>query len=72
MKTLPEYIASSKVKRTQEEWGEVFGISRSYLSEILSGKVTPGTKVIARINEVTGGKVPPAVWFQSAKTESAA
>jgi transcriptional regulator with XRE-family HTH domain len=64
MQTLSQYIAKSKVKRTQEEWADIFGISRSYLSEILSGAVTPGWKTIAKIHEATGGKVPPAAWLK--------
>ena len=65
MQTLSQYIAKSKVKRTQEEWAEVFGISRSYLSEILSGAVSPGWKTIIKINDATGGKVPPGAWLKS-------
>lgn len=64
MQTLSQYIAKSKVKRTQEEWATFFGISRRYLLEILSGEVTPGWKTIAKIHEATGGKVPPAAWLK--------
>ena len=64
MQTLSQYIAKSKTKRTQEEWAAVFGISRSYLSEILSGAVTPGWKTILKIHEATGGKVPPGAWIK--------
>jgi hypothetical protein len=63
MKTLAQYIASSKTRRTHEEWAKEFGISRSYFTDIVNGKLTPGTHVIRRVNEYTGGKVPPAVWF---------
>jgi transcriptional regulator with XRE-family HTH domain len=64
MQTLNQYITNSKIKRTQEEWAEVFGISRSYLSEILSGAATPGWKTITKINDATGGSVPPAAWLK--------
>lgn len=63
MKTLSQYIASAKTRRTHEEWANEIGISRSYFTDIVNGKVTPGSKVIGRINDVTKGKVPPAVWF---------
>jgi transcriptional regulator with XRE-family HTH domain len=64
MKTLSQYIANSKVKRTQEEWAKFLGISRRYLLEILSGEVTPGWKTIAKIHEATGGKVPATAWLK--------
>lgn len=63
MKTLHQYIATSKPQKTHEEWAKLFGISRSYFTDLVNERVRPGTKVIARINEVTGGKVPPAAWF---------
>ena len=64
MKTLRQYIESAKPTRTHEEWAAVFGISRSYFTDIVNERVTPGTKVIKSIAQVTGGKVSPAVWFR--------
>lgn len=64
MKTLRQYIDTAKPQRTHEEWAALFGISRSYFTDIVNGRVTPGTKVIQRIHELTRGKVPPAVWFR--------
>lgn len=64
MHTLSQYIANSKVKRTQTEWAKFLGISRRYLLEILSGKVTPGWNAIAKIHEATGGKVPATAWLK--------
>lgn len=72
MQTLRQFIEKSKVSRTHEEWADQIGISRSYFTDIVNERVTPGTKVIRRINEVTGGKVPPAVWFRQVKRETAA
>lgn len=64
MKTLRQYIDAAKPKRTHEEWAELFGISRSYFTDLVNDKVKPGRNVMARINEATNGKVPPAVWFR--------
>lgn len=51
--------------RTQEEWAAVFGISRSYLAEILSGAKAPGRKAIIKIDHGTSGSVPASVWFDA-------
>ena len=67
MQTLNQYISKSKARRTQQEWADEFGISRSYLSEILSGAVSPGWKTILKIHEATGGKVPPGAWVNKEK-----
>lgn len=64
MMTLTEFI-ESRPDRPQREWAEEFGVSRSFFSEILSGRKFPGRKTISRIEEVTGGKVPASVWFPS-------
>lgn len=67
-KELAEYIAASPT-RSQQEWAELFGISRSYLSEILSGQKTPGRKAIQKIATATGGAVGPAAWFTVSTTD---
>lgn len=41
----------------------MFGISRSFLSEILSGAKMPGRKTMSRIAEVTNDAVPVTSWF---------
>lgn len=64
MQTLSQYIANSGSERTHEEWAQVFGISRSRMTEILGG-ARPGWKTIIKIHEVTGGQVPPAAWLKS-------
>lgn len=69
MKTLPQYIEQSKVKRTHAEWAQIFDMSRSHLTEILNGTAHPSKKAIARIAEATKGKVPPAVWFRQEAAE---
>jgi len=62
MKTLAEFIAASEIK-TKAHWAKEFDISRSYLSEILSGAKRPGRNTIAKIATATAGQVPPASWF---------
>jgi transcriptional regulator with XRE-family HTH domain len=69
METLAQFITAENThrdpgQRTLEAWAREFGISRSYLSEILNGK-SPGRDTIAKIDAATGGRVPPSVWFQS-------
>lgn len=54
--------------RSQTEWAAHFGISRSYLSEIMHGR-RPGAKAIDKINRATAGAVPPAVWFENEPAE---
>ena len=65
--TLTQFIAEAnadrKKPRTQAEWAAFFGISRSYLAEILSGAKEPGRNAIRKIELATQGKVPAAVWF---------
>lgn len=68
--TLAEFIGSQP-KRTQAEWAEHFGLSRSYMCEILSGASIPGRKTIAKIAERTNGAVPPEVWFQPQGADAA-
>lgn len=68
MQTLNQYIAEHPTALTQEQWAKVFGISRSYLSEILSGARRPGWNAIVKINAATGGKVPPEAWLSHGVT----
>ena len=63
MEKLKAYIKNSEVTRTQSEWAKDFGISRNYLSEILSGKQRPGWKTIQKIHRATGGTVSPDAWL---------
>lgn len=63
MQTLQSYIATETPRRTQREWAEMLGTSRSYFCEIVSGAKRPGPKLIRAINKLTDGKVPPAVWY---------
>lgn len=63
MKTLRQYIDRHKPRLTHEEWADRLGISRSYFTEILNGSKPASRRVMAAVNDMTGGKVPPNVWF---------
>lgn len=58
--------------RTQTDFAEQFGISRSYLAEILNGTKRPGRNAIAKIELGSGGAVPASSWFGEKQTGSAA
>ncbi len=60
---LTEWMQSQGLKHGAA--AQRFGISRSYTAEIVNGKL-PGRETIRKIDEATGGKVPPAAWFTSA------
>jgi len=49
--------------RSKAEFAEAIGTSPSYLSQILSGHRRPGFDLIVRIDQASGGAVPPESWF---------
>ena len=53
--TLSEYIKGSE--GSQSDLARRIGVSRSYLSEIVSGAKTPSLAVAVKIEEETGGTV---------------
>lgn len=63
MQTLQTYIKQADPSRTHGEWAALLGTSRSYFCELVNGSKRPGPKLIRAINAMTGGKVPPAVWY---------
>lgn len=66
---LAKYLESRS--ESQADFAKRAELSRSYVCEILNGTRVPGRSVIARINEATGGVVPPAVWFPALDREIA-
>ena len=64
MQTLPEYIAAHVPARTDQEWAEVLGVSRSHFNMLRHGKAQPSKRLMVHIEHVTGGAVPVAVWFR--------
>lgn len=64
MMTLNEYTSqAARGHKTQADFAKEFGISRSYLAEILSGAKRPGRDTIEKIEQATCGQVPASVWF---------
>ncbi|MGP9790669.1 helix-turn-helix domain-containing protein [Roseinatronobacter sp. NSM] len=61
MMTLTDYIRKRELR--QEDAANEIGISRSYLSEIMSRAKQPGRDTIKKIDTWSNGEVPPAVWF---------
>jgi transcriptional regulator with XRE-family HTH domain len=69
MEALAQFIAGSP-KRPMEAWAKEFGISRSYLTEILSRTKQPGRATIEKISAATSGAVPPESWFRTHSTKT--
>lgn len=63
MENLREHIARLGV--SQSTFADRIGVSRGYLSQILSGARSPSREMIQKIDQATGGSVPPGVWFQT-------
>lgn len=63
METLATYMAEAEPDWTQAQWAAFFGISRPHLNMILSGRAHPSRKLIERIRDRTGDKVPASSWF---------
>ena len=57
---LTEYIEQRKIRRS--DFAARVDVSESFLSRLLSGKRTPGARLIARIEEETGGDVAFRDW----------
>lgn len=76
MQTLRSYIASVEPRRRDHEWAALLGVSKSHFSDVLNGKRRPGPNLIKSINTLTGGAVPPAVWYlddpETTQTQGAA
>jgi transcriptional regulator with XRE-family HTH domain len=61
MMTLSDYMTHQN--KRQDVAAREIGISRSYLSEILTGAKQPGRDTIAKIAIWSGNQVSPEVWF---------
>lgn len=64
MEALLTYI-SEHGPRTDQEWADLFGISRTHFHGLRTGTAQPSKKVMERIARETGGAVPIAAWFES-------
>jgi plasmid maintenance system antidote protein VapI len=49
----------------QAHWAQRFGVSKSYLSELVNGNRRPSLDLGVRIEAETGGAVSCASWFAS-------
>jgi len=66
---LAEFI--SKSGKSRAAFAEKIGISRSYLSEILSGKRRPGLVLAVSIERETCGAVPASSWVDAGTRKEA-
>ena len=62
MNALLRYIAEHP-DRTDQEWADLFGISRPHFNMIRNGKAQPSKTVMQRMEDVTDGAVPILSWF---------
>jgi transcriptional regulator with XRE-family HTH domain len=69
MNALHRYAAETA--KTHAELAEEIGLSRSYVTEILSGTRRPGRKAIEKIADATNGAVPAQSWFDETETSAA-
>ena len=67
MQTLTEYRAANGL--TQAQFAALIPTEQGNVSRWETGKAFPSREHIQRIDEVTGGAVPPAIWFQSRAAE---
>lgn len=63
MQNLIEHIKSLGI--SQSAFAAQIGVSKGYMSQILSGQRSPSRDMIQRIDLATGGRVPPSVWFKT-------
>lgn len=67
MMTLSEYTAQFP-ERTQAQWAEQFGVSRSFFAELVGNRKMPGRETMAAIEKETDGAVPIEVWFKDIRS----
>lgn len=64
MQNLRDHIDTLGI--SQSAFADQLGLSKGYLSQILSGQRAPSRELIQKIDRVTHGEVPPSVWFTTA------
>ena len=65
MQTFSEYVAAHQPPRTDQEWADVLGVSRSHFNMLRNGKAQPSKRLMVEIERVTGGAVPVTSWFEA-------
>ncbi|MEO8530854.1 MAG: helix-turn-helix transcriptional regulator [Deltaproteobacteria bacterium] len=58
--------------KNRTEWAATLGISKSHLSDLLSGHRKPSLDLAARIERETGGRVLAVSWVPAPTQEAAA
>jgi predicted XRE-type DNA-binding protein len=51
--------------KTDQEWADFFGISRSHFNMVRNRKTPAGRNLIVTIAKKTGGQVPITAWFEA-------
>ena len=69
MMTLSEYTAQFP-ERTQAQWAQQFGVSRSFFAELVGNRKMPGRETMAAIERETNGAVPIEVWFRDVRASN--
>ena len=67
MQTLKDFLTD----RNKSEFALSLGISRSLLSQYISGHRRPGYERAREIEDATGGAVPASVWLHADKSVNA-
>jgi hypothetical protein len=65
MQTFPEYLASHQPPRTDQEWADTLGCSRSHFNMLRNGKAQPSKRLMVEIERATAGAVPVTAWFEA-------
>ena len=60
MTKLRAYLADTRT--TQAQLAGAVGVSKGYMSELVSGPKTPSLEIAIKIEDATGGKVRPRDW----------
>lgn len=70
MQKLRHFIDAEIPRRTDQEWADSLGISRSHFTMLKNGTAQPGKTLMTKIAAETGGAVPVTVWFDDAPAQS--
>lgn len=63
MDTLQSWVASEGM--THRDAADLIGCSRSHFTMLMAGSAFPSRKLMKRIEQVSGGRVPIISWFEA-------
>lgn len=63
MTKLRAYLADART--TQAQLAGIVGVSKGYMSQLVSGPKTPSLEIAVKIEAATDGKVRPRDWVES-------